>query len=221
MRVILFGATGMVGAGALIECLADDRVTAVVSVSRRPTGVAHPKLRELLHSDFFNYSAIQSEFADADACFFALGVSAVGKSESDYSHLTFDLTLAAATAIVAESPRATFCYVSGMGTDSTEHGRVMWARVKGKTENALLALPFRAAFMFRPGFIQPMKGVQSGFRLYRAAYVVTTPFFPLLRSLFPRFVTTSEKVGQALINVSDTGYPKRILESNDINRASS
>ena len=220
MRVILFGATGMVGAGALIECLTADRVTAIVSVSRRPTGVAHPKLREVLHSDFFNYSAIQSEFAGADACFFALGVSAVGKSEADYSHMTFDLTMAAATAIAKESPHATFSYVSGMGTDSTEHGRVMWARVKGKTENALLALPFRAAYMFRPGFIQPMKGVQSSVRLYRTAYVVMTPIFPLLRSLFPRYVTTSERVGQALINVSDRGYPKQILESDDINRAS-
>ncbi len=220
MRVILFGATGMVGAGALIECLADNRVTAIVSVSRRPTSLTHPKLREVLHSDFFNYSAIQSEFAAADACFFALGVSAVGKSEADYSHMTFDLTMAAATAIVSECPQATFSYVSGTGTDSTEHGRVMWARVKGKTENALLALPFRAAFMFRPGFIQPMKGVQSSFRLYRAAYVVTSPFFSLIRTRFPRFVTTSENVGRALINVSDTGYPKRILESDDINRAS-
>ena len=218
--MILFGATGMVGSGALIECLADDRVTAVVSVSRRRTGVTHPKLREVLHNDFFNYSAIQSEFAGVDACFFTLGVSVVGKSEAEYSHLTFDLTLAAATAIVTASPRAAFCYVSGMGTDSTEHGRVMWARVKGRTENALLALPFRAAYMFRPGFIQPMKGVQSSIRLYRAAYVVTTPIFPLLRSLFPRFVTTSEKVGRALINVSDSGYSKRILESDDINRAS-
>ena len=219
MRVILFGATGMVGAGALIECLADARVESVISISRRACGTTHTKLREILHGDFFEYESIQSIFRHADACFFCLGVSAAGLDEAEYHRKTFDLTLAAARAMATVCPTMTFCYVSGAGTDSTERGRFMWARVKGKTENALLALPFRASYMFRPGFIQPVKGVRSSTAWYQAVYTITAPLVPLLRPLFGRLMTSTDVVGRALINVAANGYPQPILESSDINRA--
>lgn len=218
MRVILFGGTGMVGAGALLECIADSRVRSVVSVVRRRGEIADPKLEEIVHDDFFDYAPIQSAFAGSDACFFCLGVSSAGLSESEYRRQTFDLTLAAARAIAAVNPRLTFCYVSGAGTDSSERGQTMWARVKGATENALLALPFKAAFMFRPGFIQPLKGVRSKTRLYRAFYTVLGPLLPVLRWLLPRTVTTTVNLGRAMIEVTIAGYSRRILDPDDINR---
>ena len=169
MKIIIFGATGMVGSGALRECLEDRRVESVLVVGRSSVGMTHPKIQEILHHDFLDYAPVQSRFADRDACFFCLGVSAAGKSEDAYRRLTYDVTLAAAKAMVAANPRMTFCYVSGAGTDNTERGRVMWARVKGATENALLRLPFKAAFMFRPAFIQPLKGARSKTRVAGAA----------------------------------------------------
>jgi len=214
---LLFGATGMVGRGALLECLKDDRVRSVLVVGRTSCGVEHPKVREIIHRDFFDYASIQSEFSGCDACFFCLGVSSAGMKEPEYRHLTYDLTIAAATAIAAVNTRLTFCYVSGTGTDSTERGRTMWARVKGKTENALLRLPFKAAFMFRPGYIQPMDGIKSKTRIYQSLYVVVKPLYPLLRRIFPRYVTTTRSVGRALIAVAVRGYPERVLESEDIN----
>lgn len=217
MRVVLFGGTGMVGAGVLIECLDDPRVESVTSIVRRTTDTKHPKLREIVHTDFYEYSSLRSTFADADVCFFCLGVSVVGLREDQYYHLTYDLTLAAAHAMVAVRPELTFCYVSGAHTDSTEQGRVMWARIKGKTENALLALPFRAAYMFRPGYIQPLRGVRSKTALYQAIYRIISPFYPLLRRLFPKSVTTSVNVGRAMIAVAANGYPRRIVESDEIN----
>ena len=174
MNVVLFGATGMVGAGALLECLADPRVTSVVVITRSPTGRAHPKLREVVHADFFNYEPLRADFASADACLFCLGVSSIGLSEDEYTRLTYDLTLAAARAMADANRKMTFCYVSGVGTDSTERGRTMWARVKGRTENALLALRFKAAFMFRPGTssrlamcIRRRHGYRASTRLWR------------------------------------------------------
>ena len=162
MKVLIFGATGMVGMGALLECLDDERVERVLLVSRHPIDVSHPKVLEILHKDFFDFSAVRSQFADLDACFFCLGVSSVGMNERDYRHLTYDLTLVAATAIASvTAQRLTFCYVSGEGTDSTERGRAAWARIKGQTENALLRLPFKTAFMFRPGYIQPLRGIRT------------------------------------------------------------
>jgi len=216
MKVLLFGATGMVGTGALLECLADPRVESVLVVGRTPTGRSHPKLREVLHADFFHYDALRAEFASADACFFCLGVSAAGKSEADYTRQTYDLTLAAARAMAAANPRMTFCYVSGLGTDSTENGRTMWARVKGRTENALLALPFKAAFMFRPGFIQPMNGIRSKTSWYQAFYTLTAPLYPVLHRLFPQYSTTTTHLGRALIEVAANDYQARILGSGDI-----
>ncbi len=218
MKVLLFGASGLVGSGALLECLDDPRVDSVLVVGRRPCGIAHPKVEELLHADFFDYAPIQRRFADRDACFFCLGVSSAGLSEEIYSHFTYDLTLAAARALLAAGARPTFCYVSGEGTDSTERGRVMWARVKGRTENALLHLPFKAAYMLRPGYIHPLRGVRSSTRLYRAFAVALRPLYPVLRSFVPGHVTTSVAVGRALIRLAASGYSRPILSSTDINR---
>ncbi|MER6512257.1 NAD(P)H-binding protein [Nonomuraea sp. NPDC001636] len=214
MRVIIFGATGMVGRGVLRECLLDERVTAVLTVGRSPTGTVHPKLRELVHADLSDLSAVEGELSGYDACFFCLGVSAAGMSEQAYRRVTYDYTLAAGTTLARLSPSSTFVYVSGAGTD--EHGRAMWARVKGATENALLALPFHA-YVFRPGYIQPMHGVTSRTRWYRLAYVVAGPLYPLLRRLFPASVTTTERIGQAMITVAERGAPERILGPAAIN----
>ncbi|HEV7506299.1 MAG TPA: epimerase [Thermoanaerobaculia bacterium] len=217
MKVILFGATGMVGEGVLRECLEDSRVQSVLVVGRSGVRLTDPKIREILHIDFLDFKPIQSQFAGYDACFFCLGVSAAGKSEDDYRRLTYDVTLAAAGAMIAVSPNLTFCYVSGEGTDSTEHGRAMWARVKGETENALLRMPFKAAYMFRPGYIQPLKGVRSKTSWYQAFYTVLGPAYPILRRLAPGYVTTTVNVGRAMIRVAANGYSKQILRTKDIN----
>ena len=177
----------------------------------------HAKLEEVLHRDFLDYGRLAKRFGDRDACFFCLGVSSAGMKEADYRRLTYDLTLAAAQCLVAANPRAVFCYVSGAGTDSSEHGRMMWARVKGATENALLRLPFRAAYMFRPGYIQPLEGVRSKTALYQGFYTALAWLYPLLRRL-PRYVTSTVALGRAMIEVADRGYPRPILESVDINR---
>jgi uncharacterized protein YbjT (DUF2867 family) len=216
MKVVLFGATGMVGAGALLAALADPRVDSLLAIGRTPTGRTHPKLREVVHHDFFNYGALRGKFASADACFFCLGVSSAGMGEADYTRQTHDLTLAAARAMAAANPRMTFCYVSGVGTDSTERGRVMWARVKGRTENALLALPFKAAYMFRPGFIQPMDGIRSKTAWVQALYTLSAPLYPLLHRLIPQYSTTTAHLGRAFIEVTANGYPTKILYSKDI-----
>jgi len=206
----------MVGAGALIECLEDPRVSAVTVVGRKSCGVQHAKLRELIRADYFDYSDATDSLRGHDACFFCLGVSAAGMSEPEYRRLTYDLTLAAARALLAVNPALTFCYVSGEGTDSSEKGRFMWARVKGKTENDLLALSPNS-YMFRPGYIHPSKGVTSRFRLYRATHLVVAPIFPLVKRLFGAHVTTTVDIGQAMINVAANGYARRVLENPDLN----
>jgi uncharacterized protein YbjT (DUF2867 family) len=217
MKVILFGATGMVGQGVLRECLIDPDVQQILSIVRAPTIHQHAKLRELTHTDFFDYSAIESQLTGYDACFFSLGVSSAGMDETKYKHLTYDLTLTAATGLARLNPQMTFLYVSGAGTDSTERGRTMWARIKGKTENDILRLPFRAAYMFRPGVIQPLHGIRSKTRLYQTFYTVLNPVLPLLKSAFPNLVTTTEQLGRAMLKVAKNGYPRPILESRDIN----
>ena len=216
MNVIVFGATGMVGAGALIECLEDPRVRSILVIGRHSVGISHPKLRELIRSDFFDYSDARADLSGYDACFFCLGVSSLGMSEPAYHRLTYELTMATAEALLAVNPGITFCYVSGEGTDSTERGRSMWARVKGKTENHLLRLPFKA-FMFRPGYIHPLKGVRSKTRLYQTFINIFGRLYPVLRRLAPRHVTTTVNVGQAMIAVAAAGYSRRVLESSDIN----
>ena len=219
MRVILFGASGMVGQGVLRECLTDPGVTEVVAVVRSPLGASNPKLREVIHQDFTDFSAIEGQLAGADACFFCLGVSSAGMSEHRYSRITYDYTMAAAYALVALNPAMTFTYVSGVGTDSTEQGRSMWARVKGRTENALLRLPFRS-FMFRPGFIQPLDGIRSRTPLYRALYWIAVPLVGLWKALAPESIVTTRDVGRAMLKVARDGYSKAILEPEDIQQLS-
>ena len=221
MNVILFGATGMVGQGVLRECLLDPNVQQILSIVRTPSGQQHPKLHELVHTNFFDYSTIEPQLTGYDACFFSLGVSSAGMDEAKYTHLTYDLTLAAATTLAKLNPQMTFLYVSGAGTDSSERGRIMWGRVKGKTENDLLKLPFRAAYMFRPGFIQPLHGIRSKTKLYQFFYTALNPILPLLKSAFPKSITTTEELARAMINVARNGYSKPILEVPDIVRAAS
>ncbi|MGZ8832471.1 MAG: epimerase [Thermoanaerobaculia bacterium] len=218
MNVVLFGATGMVGQGVLRECLLDPHVERVLSIGRSATGQHHAKLREIVRPDLFDLSTLESELVGFDACFFCLGVSSAGMAEESYRRVTYDLTMAAARTLSRLNPQMTFVYVSGAGTDSTGRGRTMWARVKGQTENDLLRLPFRAAYMFRPAGIQPLHGVTSRTMLYRIFYAFTRPLFPLLKALFPRFVTTTERVGRAMIEVARHGPSKAILETDDINR---
>jgi uncharacterized protein YbjT (DUF2867 family) len=215
MKVLIFGATGMVGQGVLRECLLDPEVTQVLSIGRNATGKQHPKLREIKHTDLYDYSNIESELTGVDACFYCLGVSSVGMSEADYTRISYDMTLAAATVLARLNPNMVFTYVSGAGTDSSEKGSVMWARVKGKTENALLRLPLRA-YMFRPGAIQPLHGVRSKTRLYQFFYTLAAPIFPILRALFPHQITTTEQVGKAMLIVARRGSDKKLLESKDI-----
>jgi uncharacterized protein YbjT (DUF2867 family) len=217
MNVLLFGATGMVGQGVLRECLLDAGVSSVLSVGRSTTGQTHPKLRELVVPDLYDYAAVREQLAGFDACFFCLGVSSAGMREEDYRRVTYELTLAAAKVLVRLNPQMTFVYVSGAGTDSTERGSTMWARVKGATENALMRLPFKAAYMFRPGYIQPMHGARSKVALYRWIYVLAGPFFGLLRRVAPRYVTTTEQLGRAMLVVARRGAPTPLVETADIN----
>ncbi len=217
VKLILFGATGMVGQGALLECLDDPEVARVLAVVRRPTGRTHDKLDELVVSDFGDYAAVEERLRGYDACLFCLGVSAAGMKEEEYRHVTYDFTLAAAKTLARLNPGLTFCYVSGAGTDSTEKGWQMWARVKGKTENDLLALPLGAAYMFRPGFIQPARGVVSSISWYRAIYAATGWMYPALSRVFPKSLMTSATLGRALIAAAKHGAPKRVLEAADVN----
>lgn len=217
MRVILFGATGMVGQGVLRACLLDPRVEQVLVIGRRTTGQQHARLRELVLDDLFTVPALGSQLDGYDACFFCLGVSAVGLKEDAYRRVTHDLTVTVAEALVSRNPQMTFIYVSGQSTDGTAKGSVMWARVKGATENAVSAMPFRATYMFRPGYIQPLHGIKSSTPLYRALYAVLAPIYPVLRALFPRNVTTTDAVGQAMLIAAMGGAPKHVLENHDIN----
>lgn len=217
MNVLLFGATGMVGQGVLRECLLDPDVQSVLSIGRSAIGQRHPKLRELIHRDFLDFSPIENELSGFDACFFCLGVSSAGMKEEDYRRITYDFTMAAARVLAKVNPGMTFVYVSGMGTDSSERGRTMWARVKGKTENALLRLPFKAAYMFRPAAIVPLDGIKSKTKLYRIFYAVMGPLLPLLKAAFPKYVTTTAQVGRAIIKAAKQGAPKPVLENADIN----
>lgn len=216
MNVLLFGATGMVGQGVLRECLLDSGVASVVSIGRSATGISHPKLREIVHTDLTNYAPIESQLSGFDACFFCLGISSAGLTEEQYSRITYDITLRAAETLARLNPDLTFVYVSGQGTDSSEHGRIMWARVKGRTENALLRLPFKAAFMFRPGIIVPRFGARSRTALYRIPYMLARPLLPLLLRAFPNHVITTDEIGQAMLLVARCGAPKPVLEIADI-----
>lgn len=222
MKIVLFGATGMVGSGVLRECLLAEDVTEVVSVVRAASGREGPaaegtKLHEIVHGDFTDFSAIEPAFADADACLFCLGISSAGLDEAAYTRITYDIAMAAARSILAAAPRAVFEFVSGAGTDASESGRTMWARVKGKTENAIAALPLGGAYMFRPAMIQPRYGAVSKTTSYRVLYAVLSPVMWMLRRVAPRFVTATDDVGLAMLHVARQGAGKRVLENVDIN----
>jgi uncharacterized protein YbjT (DUF2867 family) len=216
IKAIIFGATGMIGQGVLLECLEDPRVESVLAIGRKSTGKSHPKLKEVLHQDFEDYSAIEDQLQGYNACFYCLGVSAAGMSEEQYHRITYDFSVKAAAVLSRLNPDMTFSFISGAGTDATEKGSTMWARVKGKAENAVQKFPFKATYMFRPGYIQPMKGVTSATRSYRIMYAIFKPFYFLLKGI-PKYVTSSVKLGQAMINAADFGYEKTVLESTDIN----
>jgi hypothetical protein len=211
IKTIITGATGMVGEGVLLECLNHPEVEQVLVINRKPGGVSHPKLREVIHTDFFDLAPIEQQLIGFNACFFCLGVSSVGMSKEEYRHTTYDLTLNLARLLARLTPELTFCYVTGAGTDSSEEGRVAWARVKGATENALLRL-FKQAYMFRPGFMKPTPGQKN----VKSFYKPLAWLYPIGRALYPAGFCTLQEVGLAMINAVGKGYPKQILEVKDI-----
>jgi uncharacterized protein YbjT (DUF2867 family) len=219
ISVIVSGTSGMVGGGVLRECLEDRCVAKVTALSRTPSGLHHEKFEEIIHSDFSDFSSLNFAHRNYDACFFCLGVSSAGLTEPDYRRVTYDYTLSLANTLVRVNPNMTFVYVSGAGTDSSGTGRIMWARVKGQTENALLALPFAAAYMLRPGIIQPLDGIKSKTPSYRLLYSVLKPFLPMLRAALPNHVLSTAQIGLAMLNLAKRGYPKRVLETVDIRAA--
>lgn len=212
IRAIITGATGMIGEGVMYTCLNHDKVESIIAITRKPSGYNHEKLTEIIHSDFGNIESIKNQLRDSNAVFFCAGVSSVGKNEAEYKKATCDLTLNFAHTLLEISPEINFCYISGAGTDSTEKGRTMWARVKGKTENDLLALGFDSAYMFRPGYIQPIKGLKYTLPMYR--YI--SFLYPLLKSFMGKYVVTLEELALAMINSNLSGYEKKILECSDI-----
>ena len=212
IKTIITGVTGMVGEGVLHECLLHPDVESVLVINRKPCGVKHEKLKEIIHKDFLDLSSIEDQLGGHNACYFCAGVSSVGKKEDEYKRITYDLTLNLANKLVKLNPDMTFCYISGVGTDSTEKGRSMWARIKGKTENDLLKLPFKDAYMFRPGYIQPTKGLKNAYK----AYKIFTPFYPLIKLLFSKYATTLKEIGLAMISVTLYGSEKKVLECKDI-----
>ena len=215
MRILIFGATGMVGQGALREALRDGRATEILSIVRTPSGKSHPKLTEIVLSDLSLIASQASRLGHFDACLFCIGVSALGMSEAAYTEVTHDLTMAVAKVLIRRNPAMTFIYVSGTGTNRNSHQ--MWARVKARTEDELAEMNFKAVFDFRPGFIQPLYGVTSKTGWYSLLYLLTRPFAPLFVRLMPRLATTTERLGRAMINVAADGYPVGVLENVDIN----
>ena len=212
IKAIITGSTGMVGEGVLHVCLNNENVESVLLINRKPCGVVHPKLKEIIHKDFMNLSEIKEQFAGYNACYFCAGVSSVGKNEEEYIKLTYDLTINFAKTLLNDEMILT--YVSGSGTDSSEKGKLMWARVKGKTENDLLKLGFKNAFMYRPGYIQPIKGMKNTYKIYK----FLTPFYSIFESLFPKYVISLDELANSMINVTINVYAKNVLENEDIRR---
>jgi uncharacterized protein YbjT (DUF2867 family) len=216
VKVLIFGATGMVGQGVLRECLQAGDVELVQAVGRTPSGQPHPKLRDLVHADLFSIESVGDQLAGFDACFFCVGVTSSGMNEKKYTHITYDMTMAVANTLAPRNPSMVFVYVSGAGADSSGTSKTMWERVRGQLENALLKLPFRGVYIFRPGMIQPMDGIKSKTAAYRLFYSLTKPLLPLMRKALPHLVLTTRQVGQAMLTVVRHGAPKRVLESADI-----
>lgn len=217
IKIIITGSTGMVGKGAVLECLESSEVEEVLIINRRSIGVNHPKLKELLITDFFDLSEIEDQLKGYDACFFSLGTSAMGKSEEEYTKITYELTLNFAKTLLKYNPEMTFIYVSGQGTDSTESGKMMWARVKGRTENELLNLGFKDAYMFRPGYIHPENGIISPIKLYWVFHAIMKPIYPLIRKS-TKSMTDTTRIGQAVIKLTKEGYEKKIINPVDMNK---
>lgn len=217
LKVIIFGSTGMVGKGVLYECIDSENVESILLINRSSLGIESKKVKEILHNDFTDFSGIESKMKEYDACYFSLGVSAAGMNEKKYKKISYDFTLAAAKTLRKLNDNMTFIYVSGVGTDSSEKGRSMWARVKGKTENDIQKLGFKETYMYRPGYIQPMKGIKSKTKLYNALYVFSKPLYPLLKLLIPNQITTTEKLGKSMINITLKPYSKKIITNHDIN----
>jgi uncharacterized protein YbjT (DUF2867 family) len=213
-KIIITGATGMVGEGVLLECLSHPRVSALLSVSRKPAGISHPKLKEYIVPDFLGLKEDDENMKGYDACFFCAGVSSIGMKEAEYSRITYDTTIHFARVLLHQNPQMTFIYVSGSGTDSTEKGRVMWARVKGKTENTLAAMPFKKVYNFRPGFMKLTPGQKNALKLYK--YVGW--LYPFLKLVLPNGTSTLKQVGQAMINILIKGSDRQVLEVKDINK---
>jgi uncharacterized protein YbjT (DUF2867 family) len=214
IRVVLFGASGMIGQGVMRECLADPEVERILSVVRTPSGLSHPKLMELVHADFYNFAPVANAFVGYHATLFCLGVSSAGMSEAEYKHVTYDLTIGAAAVLVRENPAMTFIYISGTGTDATN--KTMWKRIKGATENALMQMPFKGAYMFRPGYIQPRHGIKSRTKWTRIAYALVGWGYPLWKLLFRHAVTTTDELAHAMVNVAKYGAPRQLVEMRDI-----
>lgn len=216
MKVIVTGATGMVGLGVLYECLEHQEISEVLSISRKPTGLTHPKLKELLHENFEDFSPVEDQLKGYDACFHSMGVSSAGKNEEEFSKYTFGYTMALAQPLVRLNPNMTFTYVSGKGTDSSEKGKIMWARVKGKTENTLLNLGFKSSFMFRPNAIIPLRGIKSNTKLYQFLYDYFIWLIKFMKIVSPNSVVDTTQIGLSMIHCALHGYDKNILESKDI-----
>ena len=212
IKAIITGVTGMVGEGVLHECLQSDDVEQVLILGRRPYGLVHPKVKEIVHADLYDLSAIEDQLRGYNACYFCLGTSSVGMSEEDFTKITYTLTMHVATVLSRQNADMTFCYVSGGGTDSTEKGRVMWARVKGRTENDLMKLPFKQVFNFRPGYMHPTPGLKNTLSYYK----YLSWLYPVFKLLFPGFVTTLADLGRAMIQVTLRGYSKQHIEVRDI-----
>ena len=212
INIIITGSTGMVGEGVLHECLLSPNIGSILVINRKPCGVTHPKLKEIVHADFFDLAPIEAQMAGYDACFYCLGVSSVGMNADKYYQITYTLTMNFAQTLLKYNKAMTFCYVSGAGTDGTEQGRIRWARVKGKVENDLMKLPFKAAYNFRPAFMLPTKGLKNALPSYK--YV--TWLYPVLRPLFPNYFHTLKELGLAMINCAVMGYDNNVLEARDI-----
>lgn len=220
IKVIITGSTGMVGKGVLLECLDDSLIEQVLVVNRKSVGITHPKLKEVLHGDFINLDPIKEDLSGYDAVYFCLGISASGLKEEEYRRITYDYTVSFAKTVLEQNDNLTFIYVSGQGTDSSEKGRMMWARVKGATENTLLKMPFAQAYMFRPGVIQPMRGIQSRTKLYNTLYKIIKPIWPVFRALMGKNLTNTDNIGKAMIIAVTKGYSKQHLTNADINELS-
>jgi len=215
INAIITGTTGMVGKSVLLECLESANVESVLIINRKSINLTHPKLKEIIHTDFYDLTSIKQELKDYNACFFCLGTSAIGKNEAQYSKITYELTSHFASTLYELNPKMVFNYVSGAGTDSSEKGKTMWARVKGKTENMILNKGFKDAYMFRPGIILPEKGVKSSTGWYNVFYILFKPLFPIMK--FSKNITTSSKLGMAMINSILNPQQLKHLENKDIN----